>query len=79
MEYSVQPMILRGASTFVKHESSLVSLKNLMIERKNEGKSEQGNELTGIRIFPNPSAWKFNIHSSCLPFGRDEYTDETDL
>jgi hypothetical protein len=49
-EYSVQPMILRGASTFVKHESSLVSLKNLMTD--------------GRWIFPNPSTGKFYIQFS---------------
>jgi len=57
-EYPVQPEIVKGTSTFVKHESSLASLRNLKIPEFENLKMEGA---IGVRIFPNPTDGKIYI------------------
>jgi len=63
-EYPVQPEIVKGSSTFVKHESSLASLRNLKI-REFENLKMDGD--MGVRIFPNPTTGKVYIQHSGSP------------
>jgi len=57
-EYLAEAEILKGTATFVKHESSLVSLKNLRIRRLGDLATWRETDMNGIRIFPNPTAGK---------------------
>jgi len=57
-EYPVAPEIIKGSSTFLKHESTVASLKNLKIGGFENLKMDGA---MGVRIFPNPTAGKIYI------------------
>jgi len=63
-EYSVDPEILKGTSTFVKHESSIISLKNFATRQLGGFAPLRETDLNGMRIFPNPTNGKVFIHHS---------------
>jgi hypothetical protein len=60
-EFAVEPEIIKGTTTFLKHESTFVSLKNLVIGRFDDLVIEGAGN---IRIYPNPTGGKVYIQAS---------------
>lgn len=63
-EYTIEPVIITGPSTFVKHESVFVSLAEYAITGLGKSELPAGMELN---IYPNPSDGKIYIQYSGMP------------
>ena len=57
-EYVLEPEVLQGSSTFVKHESSLLSLEKYAVTTLDEFESEGE---TAINSYPNPFSREVTI------------------
>jgi hypothetical protein len=71
-EYTIESAILKGTSTFVRHESTFISLKNLKVDGRWTFPSPSFENLAvnGMRFFPNPTDGKVYIQfSKDMPAG----------